>query len=1511
MALFTAVLPGMAEKVDLAFTSIGNTGWSSSYAQHVVTGTGYKVTFSSASKQTGTVTTVPVMKNTDVVFEITDDNTLKDVKFNFVQWGTKTQSAKLSYLTKGASSYKDIQTSAVKVTTTLNISTGDLPANVTAIKLTTTEANQIGVSSIEYTLNSGGTEFIPVAPTSIVFTPSTGVDTNTKISLDADDAATRPVKLTYSIDNETYSENYSEPFTLSEGTHTVYAKAKNDAGETTAQMTYNVAKGAAVYTIVFKDNGSDSGTEFNNSTFLAYISEGKEYVQAMTSQSKSYPGTTGIKFGSSSATGNLSFSLSELGQKKATKVVINAMTYGSDASSIKFNNTTKSLTGAYADYEFALTDEIINSISLEITGKRGYVKSITVYYREDDDQPSEKLDAGLKFSESAVSTVLGEPFTKPTLTFDTDGTITYSSSDDAVASVDANTGDVTINKPGTATITATSTETDEYAVGSASYTITVGTGTITVAKALELIADGYEGDATVKGVITSITEMSNTASGSTYGNATYIISDEDVENALTVYRGYWKDGAKFETGDEIAVGGTVTVSGTLVNFNGNTPEFTTGSKVVEYTAPQGGGETPEPDPEEPTAGSYTITFDKVTSDDGNDITNADFMKFITEGAEYVASASDISKAYKGTTGLKLGSGKAVGKIVINLTEKGQVNVTKIVANARQYNTTACNLTINDVKVALNGTDLADYTFEFDGNKVESLTIETSGSDYRAYVQGLTIYYGTGTVTPEPELKDYTALDEVTEVSFELGESYTLPLGEEHPAISYAITPADAIDIDEDGNITAENAVENVAVKATWSADDVWTAGEASFTVTVTEPEIEEPGQMTDELTKATLQVSGNSYKMYGYTSSNGFEYRAKALSPSATATTIQINTNTTSTQNAYNAGVASIANPGNYVIDKIEVVRSTETNSNTGKLSLQIGNTPAVTAEVGTEKAEAFVMPMEDVVETLTREEAETNTTFVPTKEAKYFRLYTSASCIIESIKVYYREGAEAPVEGEVTIEPADDTLILEDNTTVEVNDPAATSITVRTYNVDGTYTDKPFDGTDADFVVTKMNRRFEVISNYASGNTNTEELFYNFGEEKTEVVGDGSKQYVQVTEADEIQAGDRIVIANVNNNNNVVAFMTTTANSGKGYYASSSDNAANTETVTLTSGQTTLESVPEGTMIIDVVAANGGFKLKFGDNYLQTPYTSGENFLLPSTEAQASVYTITKEDEYIKISSSSKFIKMNTGNKEFRSYPSTSGGVAEITVYKEKVNSTTVTTIEQVEIVYDVTLVPAPETTTPEPGVVPESLRTMAVAESGLEHNGTVDGTMTYTATPATLTGQFTFTIGVDGETMTLTAHRDNDRLLSGDDFHAFMNNSDDEAEAAAVCEEVHDPYVFIGNNGQSATEVTPINGIKLVNVDDQNAVAMSTHPNVYHDIIRIYQNPLVKLSVKPFDAITLDVDPTTGTTVGVDNIAVDGNNGATEYYNLQGMRVDARNLVPGVYITRQGNTTAKVLVR
>ena len=102
---------------------------------------------------------------------------------------------------------------------------------------------------------------------------------------------------------------------------------------------------------------------------------------------------------------------------------------------------------------------------------------------------------------------------------------------------------------------------------------------ITVAEALEIIKPLSDGEVAtgvyrVKGKVCKIQEISTS-----YGNATYFLSDDGTYkgtdknncNWLQVYRGLWKEGAAFTTGDEFAVGDELVIESTLMDYKG-TPE---------------------------------------------------------------------------------------------------------------------------------------------------------------------------------------------------------------------------------------------------------------------------------------------------------------------------------------------------------------------------------------------------------------------------------------------------------------------------------------------------------------------------------------------------------------------------------------------------------------------------------------------------------------------------------------------------------------------------------------------------------------------------------------------------------------------------------------------------------------------------------------------------------------------------------------------------------------------------
>ena len=166
-----------------------------------------------------------------------------------------------------------------------------------------------------------------------------------------------------------------------------------------------------------------------------------------------------------------------------------------------------------------------------------------------------------------------------------------------------------------------------------------------VAKALDLINSGNipEGNVYMQGYVLSA-EIDTS-----YGNATYTIVDEGQHEGLLVYRGYYLAGAKFTSADQLKSGDFVVISGTLVNFMGNTPEVTTGSSIISINGESGSTTTPpSTDPGEGTgAGTATDPYNVAKAisliASGQMSTNAVYVK------GKISSISEISTSFGNAT----------------------------------------------------------------------------------------------------------------------------------------------------------------------------------------------------------------------------------------------------------------------------------------------------------------------------------------------------------------------------------------------------------------------------------------------------------------------------------------------------------------------------------------------------------------------------------------------------------------------------------------------------------------------------------------------------------------------------------------------------------------------------------------------------------------------------------------------------------------------------------------------
>lgn len=114
-----------------------------------------------------------------------------------------------------------------------------------------------------------------------------------------------------------------------------------------------------------------------------------------------------------------------------------------------------------------------------------YIHSIEVTYTED---LGGKQECGLAFSASEAEAIEGKDFTEPTLDNPNDLEVTWSSSNEAVATVNEN-GELTLVGGGSAVITAATAGNDEFAKGNAKYTINVIPSASNIAELIEKAPD--------------------------------------------------------------------------------------------------------------------------------------------------------------------------------------------------------------------------------------------------------------------------------------------------------------------------------------------------------------------------------------------------------------------------------------------------------------------------------------------------------------------------------------------------------------------------------------------------------------------------------------------------------------------------------------------------------------------------------------------------------------------------------------------------------------------------------------------------------------------------------------------------------------------------------------------------------------------------------------------------------------------------------------------------------------
>ena len=246
--------------------------------------------------------------------------------------------------------------------------------------------------------------------------------------------------------------------------------------------------------------------------------------------------------------------------------------------------------------------------------------------------------------------------------------------------------------------------------------VTVGDGTegnpYSASQALEMIANGEnnpDAEVYIKGKVSQIKEVS-----AQYGNATYWISDDgSTDNQLYVFRGYYLNGEKFTSEDQLKVGDEVVILGKLTTYYDD-PQVNTGSSIVSLNG-EGGGSA--------AGGAVSISGDVVT------LTNS----AVTAGTETATlNVADITGLKRGDkpSSLTMSDGS-----VITFDGNGETNVPAYYeTDMRVYKNNimrfSCKKTIAKIVITCSGDDRVGNetaTVSFNGKEAEYNNVFTGSS----------------------------------------------------------------------------------------------------------------------------------------------------------------------------------------------------------------------------------------------------------------------------------------------------------------------------------------------------------------------------------------------------------------------------------------------------------------------------------------------------------------------------------------------------------------------------------------------------------------------------------------------------------------------------------------------------------------------------------------------------------------------------------------------------------------
>lgn len=543
-------------------------------------------------------------------------------------------------------------------------------------------------------------------------------------------------------------------------------------------LTVLLSANAAVeqsYTLTFIHTSNGDGTQLAATTTMDKIFEASslEYVSGLSGAPTRmyFNSKMGLKFGSGSGAGDVTFELSEAGQVKVTKLILDWSNYNSDDAGVEISlngtsvgKTATTTNGTLTSGEIELAEPVVaKTIKIASYGSaakksRAFVQSITVCYEAEVSGPVAPQYSNVPEN---VKLTLGDTMEYPAIE-PSDLTYTFSAEPAGILTFDDATKTITATGIGTATVKFTTAAMGDYEAGEGSFDVEVVGKTPELSFANQMVY-GKVGTGVVWQTVT-ITEPADTDAKVTYSSSDPEIVSVDAATGRI-------NPSDIKKAGEVVITATLPASG---DYAEGSASYTI---TVIDTTPAVGGEEP----------FYTLTF--LTGGNTNAMTTSTAISNVLDEAskDYVSGISATSTAYnKSDNGLKFGSSKNTGSVTFALSEQGQVKITKLVVEWASFNTTNANQTYN-----INGTEVGS-TGNYNATTLKETTIEVANpevatslsisSTARSYVKSITVYY-EGTALKSPELtfekNEYSMMvDEETTVN-----AATAPEGVE---VEYAI-----------------------------------------------------------------------------------------------------------------------------------------------------------------------------------------------------------------------------------------------------------------------------------------------------------------------------------------------------------------------------------------------------------------------------------------------------------------------------------------------------------------------------------------------------------------------------------------------------------------------------------------------------------------------------------------------------------------------------------------------------